>query len=49
MLEKNIVSKGNSKIEVNVTSLNDGVYLLIARDSDNNLVKTEKVIINSVK
>lgn len=50
MLMKSIVSKRrNSRFELNVSSLNKGVYLVVIRDIDNNLVKSEKIIINSTK
>ncbi len=49
MLQMDVVSKGNNKIKMDVSSFKDGIYMLIVRDKDSNLIKTKKVIINSLK
>lgn len=49
MLQKSVVSNGSNKIEMDVSLLKDGVYMLMVRDKENNFIKTQKVIINSVK
>ena len=43
----NLVHGYNSTLDV--SSLNDGVYILTIKDKNNKLIKTKKVVINSIK
>ena len=48
-MEESVSFTDGSDIFFNVSSLKSGVYILEVKDTDNRIVKTQKLMINSIK
>ncbi len=49
VMEKPVIFTEGSDIFLNVSSLKSGVYILTVKDAENKIVKTQKLMINSIK
>ncbi len=49
LLKKEITAKNSGVIDINVLSLNEGIYLLVIKDLKNNLINSKKIVISSFK
>jgi len=49
MVENNMKSKGNSKLDFDISSFKEGLYILIVKDINGNVIKSEKIVITKVK
>jgi len=49
VMRKYVTFVSGDNIVLDVSSLNDGVYILVVKDTENRTIKTQKVMINSVK